>query len=66
MSKWQKKKHFLIIYSVFLVVELVELKMYGFSKRMYVMLYIAFLVVELVELEMYGFSKRMYVVLLKG
>ena len=66
MSKRQKKKHFPIIYSVILVVELVELKMYGFSKRMYVVFYIPFLVVELVELEMYDFSKRMYVVLSKG
>ena len=66
MSKWQKKKPFPIIYSVFLVVELVELKMYGFSKRMYVVFYIPFLVVELVELEMYDFSKRMYVMLSKG
>ena len=66
MSKWQKKKQFSIIYSAFLVVELVELKMYGFSKRMYVVFYIPFLVVELVELEMYNFSKRMYVVLSKG
>ena len=66
MSKWQKKKHFSIIYRGFLVVELVELKMYGFSKRMYVVFYIPFLVVELVELEMYNFSKRMYVMLLNG
>ena len=63
MSKWQKKKPFLIICSMFLVV---ELKMYGFSKRMYVVFYILFLVVELLELEMYNFSKRMYVVLSKG
>ena len=55
MSKWQKKKPFPIIYTVFLVVALVELKMYGFSKRMYVVLYIAFLVVEL---EMYDFQKE--------
>ena len=62
MSKWQKKKPFPIIYSVFLVV---QLKMYGFSKRMYVVFYIPFLVVEFLELEMYDFSKRMYVVLSK-
>ena len=43
------------------MVELVELKMYGFKKRMYVVFYIPFLVVELVECML-----CMYVVLSKG